>query len=355
MKNQDYKVEELIKNHSFRRMVRGEADDKEMIEWSYWIEKSENNRRKAKKAIVEIYGFEFDDPSLPNIEQKWKELSLDTTIDRAETQSYITGNSNNNVWLIRAAAILLIISVVVAGIFLQKDVTPSEPNLEQVSVVKSIITADNEVKTLRFSDGSKITLNSNSRLRYKETPSGSKTIDVTLSGSAFFESGKKIPQKLTRFTVNTPNGQIQDIGTQFMVNVEKKHTRVIIQEGTVEIKPEERSENDGRILINKGELIEFNSNNLTKRNEVNPTLFTSWATGFMRFNKTNIKEVSENIEAQFGVKVKITNPELSNLTLEGAVYYRSLEELVRSISDVIKTPVYQLPDSNIIYIGSPAE
>lgn len=338
-------------------MVRGEASNDEIKEWSTWIEESDANRKKAKEALIRIYGFEFNDPELPNIEQKWSELSLDTSNHAGEPRIHFLGNFKENIWIGRVAAILIIISIVAAGMYLYSNQLADKPGLEQITLKKKITTADDETKTLKFSDGAKITLNSNSRLIYiyNEEPSSSSSIEVTLNGNAFFESGKSTIPAGSRFSISTPDGFIRDIGTEFLVDVENELTRVVMQEGIVEVKPRDNGDSGKEIYIKKGELVEFNSKDLTKRSEVNPTFFTSWATGFMRFDETQLKEVAAYLQNHYEVTVHFARPELSDLTLNGAIYYRSLEELVRAISDVTKVPVFQSKNKKTIFIGNPDE
>jgi hypothetical protein len=84
---------------------------------------------------------------------------------------------------------------------------------------------------------------------------------------------------------------------------------------------------------------------------VNPTLYSSWATQFVEFKQTGMMEFAEYVEELFGVKVKINNANLKSITIDGAIYFRSLEELVRSVSEVTGIPIYQFEDTKTVYIG----
>ena len=62
-------------------------------------------------------------------------------------------------------------------------------------------------------------------------------------------------------------------------------------------------------------------------------------------------EIAGFVEKRFAVKVKVAGFKLSAATLDGAVYFRSLSELVQSVSEVTKVRVYQSKDRQTIYIG----
>ena len=55
-------------------MVKGIAKPGETERWSAWMEASDQTRNKAKAAISQIAGFEFREPSLPDVERQWDQL-----------------------------------------------------------------------------------------------------------------------------------------------------------------------------------------------------------------------------------------------------------------------------------------
>ena len=93
-----------------------------------------------------------------------------------------------------------------------------------------------------------------------------------------------------------------------------------------------------RFEVRKAELVEFNRSEILLKENINSTFYASWATGFIEFDRTNLQDF---VEQRFGVKVQIKDPELVNTTLDGAVYFRTMEDLMRSVSDVTLIPVYQ--------------
>lgn len=355
MSCKNYTVSELVDHPGFRRMVKGKASFDELEMWSQWIEENDQRREKARSAFSEIAGFEFDEPVFPDIEQQWSDLYRKTVgSTKIKPRSKRCGEKNLR-WIFRAAAVILVMSLAGLGYYYY-ETDNAVIHLEQLSEKKTVITANDEQKTLIFSNGSRIILGSNSILTYNIGLLHNQTIDVTLEGKAWFDVESDPVKKQPVFAVNTPDGIIRDIGTKFLVTVQKEQSRVVLQEGLVEIEvANEENANTGNVSfsVRKGEMVEFNREGILKREEVNSTLYTSWATGFLEFNQTELQEFAEYIERRFNVKVQIGDTDLPDILIDGAVYFRSLEELVRSVSVVTGIPVYQSDDRTTVYLGNP--
>ena len=356
-------TKELVENSSFQRMVKGRASQDEIEIWNEWIESSDQNRRLAKSAIAEILGFEFKAPEKPDVEQKWAELYRKTAGKQKLSISSKRKDERKLRWIFRVAAILLLTSMVGFGVYHFSDVQNSVTHLAQVTEEKTINTAEGEQKTLQVSNGSKVILNSNSTLTYQMGLLHNETIEVVLEGEAWFDAKSDPSQKKPEFAVSTPDGIIRDIGTKFLVTTQSEGSRIVLQEGRVEVEyrslnpnvREDNDENQKKFYVEKGELVEFSRVNdgLLKRKKVNPTLYTSWATGRMQLDETGIPEFAKNLEEDFDVKVKIVDPNLNGVTLDGAIYFKSLEDLIRSVGEVTGIPVYRSADRATVYIGNP--
>lgn len=356
MSSKNYTVRELLQDPSFQRFAKGIASLEEIERWNGWIGYSAHNRKKSGTAIAQIVGFEFKGPPIPDIEKQWALLYKKTAGKEKKVTRNQKGNHLN--WMFRAAAVLLLISSVWAGVFLTSNGDSAITHLEQLFEETTIRTTENEQKTLKFSNGSSIVLNSNSTLSYRIGQIQHQTMEVSLYGEAWFVAEEVPGQKEPVFAVSTPDGVIRDIGTEFLVSVHESGSRVVLQEGLVEISPSA----DGRdsahfesepIRVEKGELLEFRNQEVLVRKPVNPTIYSAWATGFLQLNRTTLEEFMGYVEQRFNVKAEIADAELSGITLDGAVYFKSLEGLVRSVSEVTGIPVYRSAERDTVYIGNP--
>jgi ferric-dicitrate binding protein FerR (iron transport regulator) len=354
----EYTVNELVNNASFRRMVRGTAALDEIERWNNWIEESDQNRMKAKSAVSEIVGFEFEVTELPDPEQKWADLYADIIRKQSPEKSHKSGDGEKLKWFFRVAAVLLLSGMASLSFFHFSGGYETGNHAEQDIREGTITTAAGEKKTLIFTNGAKVVLNSNSALNYSTGLTHHQTIDVTLEGEAYFDVESDPSRVQPVFAVRTPDGIIRDIGTKFSVTVQKDQSRVVLVDGLVEVEPVDHEGNlveGGVFRVKKGEIVEFNQTNILKREVVNSTLYTSWATGFMQFDQTGVSEFAEFLESRYGVNVQIEDTDLTEITLDGAVYFSSLEDLVRSVSEVTGIPIYRSEDRTTLFIGNPNE
>lgn len=360
MQQKEFTVRELIEDPSFQRTVRGIATPEEVENWNRWIEASDKNRAIAKTALSDIVGFSFKSPVLPDVEKQWSRLYQKTSGKHGLYKSHQQKKSSIKEgvlrWIFRAVAVFLIVGLTSTGVFYFSDGQDSVAHLKHVIEKKTIITLADEQKTLSFSNGARIVLNSNSTLTYTLGVLHAQPIEVTLEGEAWFETAGGFDKEQPAFAIRTPDGIIRDIGTKFLVTIQEKKSRVVLQEGIVEVEPMNRAPNAqdkiSGFRIKKGEMVEFNRKNILKREQINPTLYTSWATGFMEFDQTGLEEFSQYVRDQFGVRVQLNDSDLMDITLDGTVYFRSLDELVRSVSEVTGIAVYRSADKQAVFIGS---
>lgn len=359
MKKKSITVKELKEDSSFRRLARGIASSEEVEYWNEWIESNEENRKKAKQALSDLVGFEFQSLPIPDLDEEWRQLQ-DATVNRKSLRSSFQNrdkNENTLKWVFRTAAILLLVGLAGVGAYFFNDNNPSEPLLEQLTEERIITTDQAEHKTLRFTNGSKVILNSKSSLTYRLGNTNSSTIEVTLEGEAWFEAGPNREGDQPAFAISTPDGIIRDIGTKFLVTVENGLSRIVLQEGLVEVEPLDRAEpNSGsenlKFRVQQGEMVEFRRTDIISRRNVNPSFYSSWATGVLELSNSGVVEFAQYVEKRFEIDVELKDPSLRDIQLNGTVYFRSLDELMRSVSEVIGIPVYRSADRDTVYIGN---
>ncbi len=360
MEKRNFTIYELVHNPSFRRMIQGKASSGDISYWSQWMEANDENREKAKKAASQITGFELADPfraSDYDFEKEWSRLYQATKAKSKRKYQPFLQEGVGFRWIYRLAAILMLGSMVGLGALLYSQSNRTQSQSEQIASLKTVVTLSNQLKTLTFSNGAKIVLNSNTKLIYSVGSNKNHTIHVSLAkGGAFFSdknvAAEKGGQKHT-FLVTTPDGRVNDIGTEFVVTVDKSGSSVILQNGHIRIETAKEGNTSGGYNMKRGEMVTLKKLHILKKENVNPTFYTAWATGFIQFNRTPVKMFARYVEKRFNIKVVIVDPGLTGVTLGGAVYFKSLEGLVRSVSAATKVPVYLSGDQDTVYIGNP--
>ena len=355
MNNKNHTVRALLHNQSFRRMVNGKASDEEIRRWNDWIERSEANRENARKAMGLIAGFQFSDSAerQVDVEEEWNRFYSNSIKKQESLVPKRRTRHTTLKWVYRLAIILAIGMLMGIGYYAGFPLEESPTHLKKVTEKHTVTTKDGERKILNFSNGSRIVLNSNTRIIYSIVSEQEQSINVVIEGEAFFEaeSGGKSDSGKYVFAINTPDGVIKDIGTEFLVAVKDDRSRVVLDEGGVQINRANQNDEDHPVTMQAGEMVEFNKSKVLRRKNVNSSFYTSWATGYIEFDNTRISEVADFIEKRYGVEVRILEQSMAEIKMDGGVYFKSLADLIRSVSKVADIRVYQSKNRDTIYIG----
>ena len=202
--------------------------------------------------------------------------SLKKIKNRIFNKRKATTNKINYKWALSIAASLAIIF----GLFF------SIPSTEI-----SHSTVFGQQKVIELPDGSLVTMNSKSTIEFDSDSWQSSRI-LNLSGEAYFKV-----KKGSQFTVNTSNGNVVVLGTEFNVNSLDNFFEVICYEGKVKVE-----KNTKAYILTPGKVIrKFNKNKLeeysTNKN------FPDWTTGESTFVSVPLEFVIKSIEKQYNLTV----------------------------------------------------
>ena len=176
-----------------------------------------------------------------------------------------------------------------------------------------------------LADGTKVWLNSASRLIYPQSFMG-KERRVVLSGEAFFDVAHDAERP---FIVETSRMNVKVLGTRFNVNDydDNEEVSTTLVNGSVEIV----SGDQQAFRLVPGEQAYGKENELEKR-EVNVRLYTSWIDGKFLFNNTELEEIAKQISRWYDVEIFFSSESVKKVRFTGAIVkFKPLEDLVRMI------------------------
>lgn len=183
--------------------------------------------------------------------------------------------------------------------------------------------------TLTLSDGTEVTLNSITTLRYPVTLQDNRMVE--LNGEAYFD----VAHTGQSFTVKANGKEIRVLGTQFNVSAYPMHNiTTTLVEGKVEVKS-----GTTHRLLSPGQQATVNlENNAIDVKEVNTDIYTSWMTGKYEFDRTPLHHILSQLELWYGVKVVYKDPNLRNIRFDGTLFRNkplgfSLE-IIQQVSNV---------------------
>lgn len=213
-------------------------------------------------------------------------------------------------WLVELAKIAAVVTIMLSIGFVYKHRTES---LLLASTNTISVPAGQHVNIL-LPDGSKVSMNSQSEIKYPSSFVGDER-RVVLSGEAYFEvvhdAGKP-------FIVETQKCNIEVLGTTFNVDAYPNSDRFATSliEGMVKISDNKNSQQ--QVTLKPNEQLELIDNKFIVSPIRNYELF-QWREGLISFNDTRFDELMKLFEKYYGVQISIENKDFFSTELSGKI------------------------------------
>jgi hypothetical protein len=201
---------------------------------------------------------------------------------------------------------------------------------------------------LELSDGTKVTLNSGSSLKYPVNFSNEVNRNVFITGEAYFQVSK---DKKHPFIVHTDQLNVQVLGTSFNVSTyeEDSFADVVLVEGSVEMYAKNWISNPKEnTVLNPGVKGSFDKkNNTIKTQNVSTSIYTSWINGELVFRNMTFDNILKKMERHYNVSIVNKNKELGSEEFNA----RFGDEPIKKVLNYLKVTYkinYTIKDNNII-------
>ncbi|MCM0666810.1 FecR family protein [Flavobacterium tyrosinilyticum] len=204
---------------------------------------------------------------------------------------------------------------------------------------------------LKLSDGTVVSLNSGTTLRYPEQFGLNGNRNVYLTGEAFFEVAK---DKMHPFIVHANQADIEVLGTTFNVSAYPENPTVnsTLIEGS--IKMSEALNPSNAILLEPNQMATWqnNSKKLVLK-EVDPTFYAAWTKGELAFKDTPFSTIAKIIQRTYDVEIINENSDLARQNFTGTI--KISESSVENILELLKrdTPFNYSIQQKTITITNP--
>lgn len=149
-----------------------------------------------------------------------------------------------------------------------------------------------EKQTISLPDGSEVVLNASSTLSYAASD-WEENRSIKLQGEAFFRviNGEQ-------FTVETDNGSVSVLGTEFNVRSRQNLFNAVCFEGKIRVDVQTEAKE-----LTAGNSVQFEDGILVAEDELQNQTRPSWMTGVITFTDVPLKTALEELTAQFGITV----------------------------------------------------
>jgi len=274
--------EDLLSDPSFLSWRTGEdAGDK----WEDWMTDRPDRKLLVQKAVALL-----EAARLPEKEPSSKQLQDAEAALFGKIASLPSTHKTSSIGRMRWIAAASVLVAVLAGIIIVRY-APHPPRPEEVR------TPFGQISSRQLPDGTEVTINANSSMRYGSNWTDGKDREVWVDGEAFFHV--KRTQSNSRFIVHSEHFDIIVTGTQF--NVFNRHGKdnVLLQEGSVTIRTK-----DGKTIVMKpGDFVTFDSS-LEKKTGCSQMLLT-WKEQELNLYNTPISQVATMINDLYGIHVRL--------------------------------------------------
>ena len=306
-------IEELLFSYCEGKLS---GDERKHVE--EWVSASKENEELAK-AVHELY-WAADTLSVMD------KVDADKALKKAKGKLVRRKFKTVFLWAERAAAIMFI-PLLSAYLLQIKNSDVAEARMMEIRTNPGMTTA------FVLPDGTNVSLNSGSVLRYPEFFSEDKR-EVELIGEAFFDVTKD-PNK--RFVVKTTGDErVEVLGTSF--NMEAFPGDSILSTTLLEGKVRFVSD-AGSVQMNPGEKLVYNNKtSKAKLTKTNGEAETAWKYGKIIFDNTPFNEVLRMLSKRFNVDFVVKNEKYRKDSFTGTFSTQRLEQVldVFSISSKIK-------------------
>jgi transmembrane sensor len=223
----------------------------------------------------------------------------------------------------RLAAGLIIATGLGAGLVLAHHRDANAPAMREV------FTLNGQRKSVTLVDGTRVSLNGGSRLRYDDD-FGTKHRDVYLDGEGYFDVKHDAAKP---FRVHVRDAVVKDVGTRFTVSAytEQATVDVAVSEGAVAM-----GRDSANVRIAAGEIgILAPSGVVSVARVVSLDRYVGWTSGVLVLEGTTLGKAATQLEHWYGVKIVVADSSLSarpvSARFQGESVARALDALALAL------------------------
>lgn len=209
------------------------------------------------------------------------------------------------------------------------DIEKKEEHKDAIAQLSQLIVPKGKRSTLTFSDGTKMWINSGSKILYPQVFDKDKR-EIYVDGEVFIEAAK---DKNRPLIVHTEKMDVQVLGTSFNVMAYRKgqSASVVLVSGRVEV----QTNTDSKIVLSPEQLLEY-SQEQTKVSNVDVYEYICWKDGVMKFDGTPLNVILSRLSKYYDVNL-IYDPYVSDIKCVGKL------DLSDDINKVLNTITLTAP------------
>lgn len=197
--------------------------------------------------------------------------------------------------------------------------------IAEINPMQKLIVPTGNVFTVKLSDGTIVTMNSNSELIYPTRFNGESRL-VKLKGEAFFHVSKDTAP----FIITTSDVNVKVYGTKFNVkNIDNKIIETVLVEGSVGVNIGGQEE----VMMTPNQLVSYDvASDSISIEEVNTAFYTQWIDGDFNYKNYPLRSVIHDLESWYGVEI-VSSIDLDNINV---TFFSKKENNIYDVVNVIE-------------------
>lgn len=214
-------------------------------------------------------------------------------------------------------------------------------------VYRSYQTGYGQVESLVLPDGSRVTLNANSRLRVPRWGFNAGTREVNLRGEAEFSVVHTRDHR--RFVVKTDGDlQVEVLGTEFTLFARPRGTRVVLNQGKIRVDYGLGGQRK-QLVMKPGDWMSLPRKGGLRLGQVRqPAVAAAWKEHRFVFNNSSVREIATLLEEHFGVTVTLADSTLASRSVSGNFKAQTADELLSLLSAALGLDVRRTPEGVLL-------
>ncbi len=320
------------------KRLAGELSAEESAEFTGYI--SANQSYKKEYESLKSYWQQEDAPDEHTIalfEKIKKQTDIAEITGQQQQSSHVIGKPNSLPLYRQWQAIAAILAIALLSFGTYQFFSADQRGQQTTSIKwKRFYTPARVRSVLTLPDGSKVTLNSASALRYPAAFSGD-TREVYLTGEAYLDVAhdRKHP-----FILHTEKMDIRVLGTQFNVKsyADDSTKEATLFRGSIAVTFPEYP--DSRVLLKPSEKVVVKNSGYERSttaffdNENHYHMETMWMKGQLAFRDASLGSIANSLARKYGVKMVFKNNNIRNLKFSGSFEKETLSEALHSLQIV---------------------
>lgn len=277
------------------------------------------------------------------LEQQWGQAALLSQTKIGRTRALPQRRSRRMVARIgyAMAAAVIILAIGLGVRFRTPTTLPGQHDIGQFA------SRVGEIRTVKLSDGSLVTLDTDSVVRVAFTPK-ERRIELRRGRARFNVTHN--PSRL--FVVSAGTGTVVARGTIFDVSLIKSRVSVTLLRGVVDVRETAGSKTESSrttvVRLHRGQSTVFTSSEPLNPPRIALPAESSWVSGMLSFDADRLGDVIAQANRYSITKISVADPTLNELKITGAYHVRDASTFARTLAASLDLNATSQSNGNII-------